>query len=137
MSFPKWLREPVGADDTTTRALREAKTALIRQGHDPNCAYLDPITLTVKVDTRLEAGRLAQQAGSNIPKPDPTMLLRQRLGGLSGTLNIKSADFLHAHVLDDAVIVFYIFGGQEGHLRDDVALYPSDTLITQIRMVMT
>jgi hypothetical protein len=137
MAFPSWIAKRVKhlGDVEKTMAAEPIRTAadlqrqfehrILQLGLDPN-RFVHSIAAS-------------QQAGSqpNTPKPEATMLLRIRLGGFSGALNIKKEDFLHAHVLDDAVIVFYIFGGQEGHLRDDVALFPSDTLITQIRMVMS
>ena len=63
-------------------------------------------------------------------------LLMSRLHGVRGRVPLMADDFLHCHVSNDTVYVFFLIGGREGILQENVDVFPSDTLITQIRMVM-
>ena len=46
-----------------------------------------------------------------------------------------SPHWLSAHVGDKVVHVFYMFNNDGGHLEDDKDLFPSDTLIAQLRLI--
>ena len=63
-------------------------------------------------------------------------LLMSRLHGMRGMAPMVADDFLHCHVSNDTVYVFFLIGGREGIIQENIDVFPSDTLITQIRMVM-
>jgi hypothetical protein len=44
-------------------------------------------------------------------------------------------DFLETHWHDDTVYVFLVANGKPVMLQDDAGLFPSDTLITQLRLI--
>lgn len=62
-------------------------------------------------------------------------LLLDRLRGVKGDFKYTSTDFLFSHVHTDRVFVFFVHDGRGGHLEDDLSLYPSDKLITQLRLI--
>lgn len=59
-----------------------------------------------------------------------------RLVGVKGEYHKKPNDFLWTHVADDQVHVFFLLGGQAGHVNESIDMFPSDTLITQFRMLI-
>lgn len=44
-------------------------------------------------------------------------------------------DFLETHLHEERVLVFLVVGGKPVMLEDDANLFPSDTLITQLRLI--
>ena len=63
-------------------------------------------------------------------------MLFSRLNGLAGsTFAIRTNDFIWPHVTGDKVYVFFVCDNKAGHLEDQSALFPSDKLITQIRLL--
>lgn len=78
----------------------------------------------------------------NPTKPDPLYSPAQRLKVLSLRLRIEEGTFpksftdLHTSRDGDTVFVFITLKGKAVTLEDGAALYPSDTLISQIRLLM-
>jgi hypothetical protein len=62
-------------------------------------------------------------------------LLKARLAGLDSTYNIASDEVILTHVHQDKVYVFFVLKGRAGHFEDEAALFPSDGLITKIRII--
>ena len=62
-------------------------------------------------------------------------MLFGRLHGISGTFEMKKDDFMLPIVTNDKVFIFFIHESRAGHLEDDAAIFPSDKLITQIRLL--
>ena len=65
-------------------------------------------------------------------------LFLARLGGIKGSYRVKPEDFLWCHITPDfkTVHVFFVFGDQAGTTSEDSAMFPSDTLITQFRLLI-
>ena len=81
--------------------------------------------------------------GYQLPIPPPTLtphakalhLLKLRLAGLDSKFNMGPEDFLCCHVHSTTVYVFFLFDGKSGVTQEESALFPSDKLITQLRMI--
>jgi hypothetical protein len=93
-------------------------------------------------------GAQAQQFPATPPPPNgpasgPTLSSRaremflKRMGGIRAELKIAAEDYLHCHIYGDKVYLFYCFAGRDGCVKEDIDLFPSDTLITQFRMVLS
>ena len=63
-------------------------------------------------------------------------LFLDRMGGVEGRMTVKGGDFLHCFVNAGMVYVFFYFSGKEGVTKEKIELFPSDTLITQFRMIL-
>lgn len=85
------------------------------QNFDPGYSYITPGQTNIH-----------QQARS---------MLFSRLNGLSTGFVMRQTDFILTHVHKDKVYIFFITEDKAGHLEDDKNLYPSDKLITQIRLL--
>ena len=64
-------------------------------------------------------------------------LFLKRMGGIRAEMRIAQGDYVNCHVLGDTVFLFYVFGGREGCVKEQIDLFPSDQLITQFRLVLT
>lgn len=62
-------------------------------------------------------------------------MLLKRIGGIKAELKIIPGDFLTCHCHNDVVHVFYCRNGNSGVTQETIDLFPSDTLITQFRMI--
>ena len=62
-------------------------------------------------------------------------LLKLRLAGLDSKFHMTSDEFLTCHVSAGIVYIFFVIGGKAGHLEEETALFPSDKLITQFRLI--
>ena len=60
----------------------------------------------------------------------------KRMGGVRNMFLVAPKDFLMCHVHDDQVFVFYLFGGKAGVVNEPIDMFPSDTLITQFKMIL-
>ena len=63
-------------------------------------------------------------------------LFLKRMGGIRAELRIAEGDFLQCHVYGEMVHVFYCFAGKPGVTQEHIDMFPSDTLITQFRMIL-
>jgi hypothetical protein len=63
-------------------------------------------------------------------------LFMSRMGGVRGEFKLHSKDFLMCHLYDDKVFVFWLLGGKEGVVHEQVDIFPSDQLIAQFKMVI-
>lgn len=115
--------------------------------------------MQAQINAHLASG--AQQAGMTqqanpFPKPldkatwrpdipsSPTPLASRaremflkRMGGIRSEMKVSTDDFLACHIHKDQVYVFYCFDGRHGVTVEGIDLFPSDTLITQFRLVLT
>lgn len=75
---------------------------------------------------------------SPTPHDRARSLFLARLGGIRGSYQVKSEDFIWCHITSDmkTVHVFFVFGDQAGTTSEDSAMFPSDTLITQFRLLI-
>lgn len=64
-------------------------------------------------------------------------LLTMRLGGVTGHMKLSTDDFLICHCTDETVFVFFTFNGRGGHTEEQIDIFPSDKLVTQLRLVMS
>lgn len=62
-------------------------------------------------------------------------MLVKRVGGIRAELKIVTGDFLMCHCYNDVVHVFYCRNGNSGVTQETLDLFPSDTLVTQFRMI--
>jgi hypothetical protein len=74
--------------------------------------------------------------GSTLPERAREMFLK-RMGGIRAELRIADSDFLQCHIYGEVVHLFYCFGGRAGVTQESIDMFPSDTLITQFRMVLS
>ena len=80
--------------------------------------------------------------GVNPTSPDPVRHQAGRLKLLSMRLRIaesaipKGFTDLHTTLEGDRVFVFIVLKGKALTLEDDAGMFPSDTLVTQIRLLM-
>lgn len=65
-------------------------------------------------------------------------MLLKRLYGVTGlAFKLGTNDFLWTHVTADKVFIFFVCHERAGHIEDDAMLFPSDRLITQLRLIWT
>lgn len=79
-----------------------------------------------------------QQAAAIRPVPiheHAQQLLMGRLHGLATMFTMSTNDFLLCHMHGEKVYVFFIHDDRVGYLEDDANLFPSDKLVTQIRLL--
>jgi hypothetical protein len=64
-------------------------------------------------------------------------LLHARLNGVDGNFIVGERNTIYTHVHDatDRVYVFFAVGEKAGYLEDEKAIFPSDRLVTQIRLL--
>lgn len=62
-------------------------------------------------------------------------MLMSRLHGVAGSFIMGANDYLFTHVHTDRVFVFFVHNDRAGHLEDDINIFPSDKLITQVRLL--
>lgn len=62
-------------------------------------------------------------------------LLRLRLAGLDSKFHISPEEFLACHVANGVVYIFFVISGKAGNTQEEIALFPSDKLITQFRLI--
>jgi hypothetical protein len=74
--------------------------------------------------------------GSTLPERAREMFLK-RMGGIRAELRVADGDFLQCHIYGEVVHLFYCFAGRSGVTQESIDLFPSDTLITQFRMVLS
>ena len=63
-------------------------------------------------------------------------LFLKRMGGIRAELRVAEGDFLQCHVHGEVVHIFYCFAGKPGVTQEQIDLFPSDTLITQFRIIL-
>lgn len=63
-------------------------------------------------------------------------LFLQRMGGIRAAMVVAPNDFIQCHIANDMVYVFFCLSGKEGVTKEQIDLFPSDTLITQFRMIL-
>ena len=63
-------------------------------------------------------------------------LFLKRMGGIRTEMVVAPSDFIQCHVHNDIVYVFFCLSGKEGVTKEQIDLFPSDTLITQFRMIL-
>lgn len=82
---------------------------------------------------------LTQQAQAELNGPSihakATHLLKLRLAGLDSQFHIAPDEFLTCHVSNSTVYIFFVINDKAGHIEEDTALFPSDKLITQFRLI--
>jgi hypothetical protein len=64
-------------------------------------------------------------------------LLMMRMQGVRNTLRLGADDFMCCHVREDTVHVFFVLKGNSGNTSEQVDIFPSDKLITQLRLIMS
>lgn len=64
-------------------------------------------------------------------------LLTMRLGGVKNALRLGTDDFLVCHTTLDTVYVFFVLNGREGNTKEEIDIFPSDKLLTQLRLIMS
>lgn len=91
--------------------------------------------------SQLQAMNQAQAAAgmANISTPPLDYialdLLKRRMAGLTSQFTLKQDEFLTCYVSKDTVYVFFVLNGKAGHFIEEVTLFPSDKILTQIRMI--
>ena len=99
----------------------------------------------VYVNRKTGAITAAHQMGSygvNTTSPDPVRHQAGRLKILAMRLRIAESTIpkgftdLHTTLEGDRVFVFIVLKGKALTLEDDAGMFPSDTLVTQIRLLM-
>ena len=91
-----------------------------------------------------QQANMAQQAeGSGWPatvEPDYNAraldMFVRRMGGVRNEFRLHPKDFLHCHVFDDKVFVFFLLNGKEGVVAEGADIFPSDQLIAQFKMIV-
>ena len=64
-------------------------------------------------------------------------LFKRRMGGVRNNFKLPNVtDFLQCHVAGDNVYLFYCFGERDGVVKEQVDMFPSDTLLAQFRMIL-
>jgi hypothetical protein len=91
-------------------------------------AMYSPVPLKPAIATTTNNVTLASRARE---------IFLKRMGGLRAEMKVAPDDFLQCHIYNDQVFVFYCFGGRNGVTSEGIDLFPSDTLITQFRLVLT
>ena len=88
-------------------------------------------------------GNISQQAAAQQPKKDNArlneralQLLTLRLNGVKCMLKLGPDDFLICHCTTDVVYTFFVFKGKSGNVEEDINIFPSDKLLTQLRLIM-
>jgi hypothetical protein len=78
------------------------------------------------------------QQGPNPVHNKALRMLGDRLGTVDGYYKQKIDDFIACHVDTErrVVFVFFVFSGESGHTSEEINIFPSDKLITQLRMIM-
>lgn len=80
-----------------------------------------------------------QQAAVNntVPSLDHIALdlLKRRMAGVTGTFRLNRDEFLTCYVSSGTVYVFFVLNGKAGHFVEEVTIFPSDKMLTQIRMI--
>ena len=97
--------------------------------------YNDMIAQQAQAQVQTQTG----QANVNpTPHERARSLFLARLGGIRGAYKVKPEDFVWCHITSDmkTVHVFFVFGDQAGNTSEDSAMFPSDQLITQFRLLM-
>jgi hypothetical protein len=64
-------------------------------------------------------------------------LLALRLGGVKRTFKLGAEDFLVCHCTIDTVFIFFVFNGKSGCTQEQTDIFPSDKLITQLKLIMS
>lgn len=86
-----------------------------------------------------QAQGLTQQALTDLNGPSihtkATQLLKLRLAGLDSRFHISLDEFLACHVANGTVYIFFVIDGKAGHIEEETALFPSDKLVTQFRLI--
>jgi hypothetical protein len=89
-------------------------------------------------------GQLGQQAQQPTQKDlrgeannKALRLLMMRMSGVRSTLKLAADDFMCCHVREDTVHVFFVLKGHSGNTSEQVDIFPSDKLITQLRLIMS
>ena len=70
------------------------------------------------------------------PHDEAQSLLMLRLQWGQKNFKLTPESMLKAHVTRDKVFVFWVVGGAAGHFEDEIALFPSDQLVAQIRLLL-
>lgn len=123
----------------------------VNSGFDLNQLYQDYCQNAMQQVAQTELGaqheqyRAMQNIGANPAQQANTTpsyhtrareLLINRLCGVKGDFYMDQKEFLWCHVYDEQVYVFYAFkDSRVGHLEEGVSEFPSDTIITQIRLL--
>jgi hypothetical protein len=103
--------------------------------------------LTLGSMANLAGARQAVNSGGITQAPSPSTntvtlaarareLFLKRMGGIRSELRVAEGDFLQCHVYGEVVHVFYCFAGKPGVTQEQIDLFPSDTLITQFRIIL-
>ena len=83
-------------------------------------------------------GQALQQAQQNMGPSihvKALQLLKARLAGLDNSYTIAPDEIILTHVYQDKVFVFFVLKGKAGYLEDEASLFPSDGLITKLRVI--
>jgi hypothetical protein len=83
--------------------------------------------------------QISNQVGPQISTPNSRAydLLTLRLAGVKGAFKLALGDFLICHYAAEIVYVFFVFNGRSGHIEEQADIFPSDKLITQLRLIMS
>lgn len=75
--------------------------------------------------------------GQGVPSLDYVALdlLKRRMAGITGTFKLNQDEFLTCYVTNSTVYVFFVLNGKAGHFTEEVTIFPSDKILTQIRMI--
>jgi len=105
--------------------------------------------MQAQTNNHMAAAQQAQFPSPSLSPPPPAQtntqaladrareMFLKRMGGIRAEMKLAPGDFLMCHTYNDQVYVFYCFAGREGVTKEPIDLFPSDTLITQFRLVLT
>jgi len=131
-----WKR--VNAQDDIAQQIQQAQVAQVAQAAQQ--AQIDALSSLGQIHQFPPNGPFS---GPKATSSMPSLAIRarelflKRMGGIRNELRIAPDDFLQCHVYGEMVHLFYCFGGRAGVTQESIDLFPSDTLITQFRMVLS
>jgi hypothetical protein len=84
-----------------------------------------------------QASQLSQISAPAIDeRKQAHILLRNRLQGVNGKgFTVDKNDFLFPLIHGEKVYIFFLHGDRVGHLEDEKNMFPSDKLVTQLRLL--
>lgn len=86
---------------------------------------------------RAKAEKAARDQEKAVPMdPMQQIAMRMRWGSEPGRIIVTGFEFIQAYVKDNVAVVFIVHGGKPVTIEDDAGLFPSDALITKLRLLL-
>ena len=135
---PKWWelvlnRPPFSSPDYSHEAMERAMQAQYN---------VQNVYASMQHDPQYDLQQLAQQSTYAEPPqitPDYSKVamdrLVERMSGVRGHWTLKDTDYFCTHVHGDTVFLFFIINDKEGIMKEHIDVFPSDTFITQLRLI--